>query len=294
MVDDHLMGITHVLRGSEWIPSLPKHALILRAFGWEEPQWVHLSVFLKPSGKGKMSKRESADLKAEEGHSIFVRDMHELGYLPEAVLNWIALMGWSLDDKTDIISLDQMIGGFSLERLNPAPAAVNFDKLDYFNGAYIRALPQAELAKRIRPHFDQAGLKADEAALLRITPIIQGRIGTLDESVDMAGFFFRPTVEPTPESLIPKGMTASAALAALQKARTLLESLPDLQHSTTEPPMRKLAEDLGLKPGQLFGILRVAVTGQTVSPPLFETIALLEKSIVFERLAQAENLLRQT
>ena len=294
MVDDHLMGITHVLRGSEWIPSLPKHALILRAFGWEEPQWVHLSVFLKPSGKGKMSKRESADLKTEEGHSIFVRDMHELGYLPEAVLNWIVLMGWSLDDKTDILSLDQMISGFSLERLNPAPAAVNFDKLDHFNGVYIRALPQAELVKRIKPHFDQAGLKADEAALLRITPIIQGRIGTLDESVDMAGFFFRPTVEPTPESLIPKGMTASVALAALQKARTLLESLPDLNHPTTEPPMRALADELNLKPGQLFGILRVAITGQTVSPPLFETIALLEKSVVFERLAHAENLLRQT
>jgi glutamyl-tRNA synthetase len=294
MVDDHLMGITHVIRSSEWIPSLPKHALILRAFGWEEPQWVHLSVFLKPSGKGKMSKRESANLKAEEGHSIFVRDMHELGYLPEAVLNWIALMGWSLDDRTDIISLDEMISGFSLERLNPAPAAVNFDKLDHFNGVYIRALPRAELAKRIKPHFDQAGLKADEAALLRITPVIQGRIGTLDESVDMAGFFFRPTVEPTPESLIPKGMTASAALAALQKARSLLKSLPDLEHSTTEPPMRKLAEDLGLKPGQLFGILRVAVTGQTVSPPLFETIALLDRDVVFNRLAQAENLLRQT
>ena len=294
MVDDHLMGITHVLRGSEWIPSLPKHALILRAFGWEEPVWVHLSVFLKPSGRGKMSKRESADLKAEEGHSIFVRDMDELGYLPEAILNWIVLMGWSLDDKTDVISLEEMINGFSLERLNPAPAAVNFDKLEHFNGVYIRALPQAELAKRIKPHFDQAGLRADEAALLRITPIIQGRIGTLDESVDMAGFFFRPNVSYDPKLLIPKGMDAAHTLAALQKSKALLESLPDLNHPTTEPPMRALADELNLKPGQLFGILRVAVTGQTVSPPLFETMALLEKSIVFERLAQAENLLRQT
>lgn len=294
MVDDHLMGITHVIRSSEWIPSLPKHALILRAFGWEEPQWVHLSVFLRPSGKGKMSKRESSNLKAEEGHSIFVRDMHELGCLPEAVRNWIALMGWSLDDKTDVISLDEMIQGFSLERLNPAPAAVNFDKLDHFNGVYIRSLSPAELAKRLKPHFDRAGLKADEAALSRIAPLIQVRIATLDESVEMAGFFFRPDVSYDPTLLIPKGLDAARTVAALQKSKALLESLPDLNHPTTEPPMRALADELKLKPGQLFGILRVAITGQTVSPPLFETIALLEKSVVFERLVQAENLLRQT
>lgn len=294
MVDDHLMGITHVIRGSEWIPSLPKHALILRAFGWSEPEWVHLSVFLKPSGKGKMSKRESANLKADEGHSIFVRDMHELGYLPEAVLNWIVLMGWSLDDKTDVLSLDEMIKGFSLDRLNPAPAAVNFDKLDHFNGAYIRSMPLDPLVKRIKPYFDEAGLNADDAALLRIAPLIQERIGTLDEAVEMAGFFFRSEVSYNPALLIPKGMDAASALAALQKAKALLESLPDHNHSTTEPPMRALAEELKLKPGQLFGILRLAITGQTVSPPLFETIALLDRKTVFDRIANAETLLKKT
>ncbi|MBI5292084.1 MAG: glutamate--tRNA ligase [Chloroflexi bacterium] len=291
MVDDHLMGITHVIRGSEWLPSLPKHALLLRAFGWDEPAWVHLSVFLKPSGKGKLSKRESANLKAEEGHSVFVHDMQELGYMREAVLNWLALMGWSLDDKTDVLSLDEMIAGFSLDRLNPAPAAVNFDKLDHFNGLHIRGLPQAELARRLLPYFDGAGLKADEAALLRIVPIIQERIGTLDEAVDMAGFFFRPNVTPRREQLIPKGLDASSALAALLAARDRLAALPDLTHAATEAPMRALAEELKLKPGQLFGILRVALTGQPVSPPLFETIALLDRPVVFERIAAAEALL---
>lgn len=292
MVDDHLMGITHVIRSSEWIPSLPKHALILRAFGWNEPEWVHLSVFLKPSGKGKMSKRESAALKSEEGRSIFVRDMHELGYLPEAVRNWIALMGWSYDDRTDVLSLEQMVAGFRLSRLNPAPAAVNFDKLDHFNGVHIRALPPAELAKRLKPYFDQAGLNATESDLLKIAPLIQERIGTLDESVNIAGFFFRQNVEPEAAALVPKGMDAQAALAALRKTRALLEGLPNLDRDTTEPPMRALTAELGLKPGQVFGILRAAITGQTVSPPLFETIALLDRQTVFNRLSRAEETLQ--
>lgn len=284
MVDDHLMGITHVIRGSEWLPSLPRHALIHRAFGWEEPIWVHLSVFLKPSGKGKLSKRDVV-----EGHAILVHEMPELGFIPEAVNNWIVLMGWSLDDKTDVLTMEEMIQGFSLDRLNPAPAAINFEKLDYFNGVHIRSLPQAELARRIKPFFEAQGLNVAEQELLQIAPLIQIRIGTLDEAVNMAGFFFRPEVAYDPKLLVPKGMDAASALAALQKSRALLESLPGLDHDTTEPPMRKLAEDLSLKPGQLFSILRVAVTGQTVSPPLFETMAVLGKAVVLERIAKAES-----
>jgi glutamyl-tRNA synthetase len=286
MVDDHLMGISHVIRSSEWLPSLPRHVLIYRAFGWPEPVWVHLSVFLKPSGKGKMSKRD-----VTEGYSILVKDLPDLGYIPEAVLNWIVLMGWSLDDKTDFLTLDDMIKGFSLERLNPAPAAVNFEKFDHFNGVHIRNLPQAELARRIQPFFAAQGFHVGEDDLLKIVPLIQVRIATLDEAVNMAGFFFRSDLTYDSKLLIPKGMDAASALAALQKARALLESLSDLDHQTTEPPMRRLAANLGLMPAQLFGLLRVAVTGQTVSPPLFETMAVLGRSIVLERLARAEALL---
>ncbi len=292
MVDDHLMGITHVIRGTEWLSSLPKHSLLIRAFNWQEPKWVHLSIFLKPSGKGKMSKRESANLKAEEGHSTFVRDMEELGYLPEAVLNWIVLMGWSLDDKTDLLTLEEMIDGFTLDRLNPSAAAVNFDKLDHFNGVYIRKLAPESFVKHIKPFFDRANINASEERLRHIAPLLQERMTTLDESVDLAAFFFRDNVTYDSAQLIPKGMTASAALAALQKTRTLFESLNNLNHSTTEPPMRQLATDLNLKPGQLFGILRIAITGQQVSPPLFQTIELLERKVVFERIEQAEKTLK--
>jgi len=286
MVDDYRMGITHVIRSSEWLPSLPKHALIYRAFGWPEPAWVHLSVFLKPSGKGKMSKRD-----VTEGHSILVKDLPALGYLPEAVLNWIVLMGWSLDDKTEFFTLADMVQGFSLERLNPSPAAVNFEKFDHFNGVHIRALPLAELARRLGPFFASAGLPADQATLLRIVPLIQERLATLDEAVEKVAFLFRADMSYDPALLIQKGMDAASALAALGRASARLRSLPDLTHTTTEQPMRALADELKLKPGQLFGLLRVALTGQTVSPPLFETIAVMERETVFGRLAQAEKLL---
>ena len=139
MVDDHLMEITHVIRGSEWLPSMPLHVHVIRAFGWEEPEFVHLSVFLKPSGKGKMSKREAAEA-MKDGHSIFIGDMKELGYIPEGVLNWIALMGWGVSEE-DVMTLDEMIARFDINNLTPAPPAINFAKLDHFNATHIRRLP---------------------------------------------------------------------------------------------------------------------------------------------------------
>ena len=169
MVDDHLMEITHVIRGSEWLPTFPLHAHIIRALGWREPEFVHLSVFLKPSGKGKMSKRESADL-VKDGYSIFVKDLKDLGYTPEGVVNWVALMGWSLDDHTEFFTLADLVKSFSLDRLNPSPAAINFTKLDHFNGVHIRALPEAELARRLRPYLEGAGLDRRRGAAPRGRP----------------------------------------------------------------------------------------------------------------------------
>ena len=175
-VDDHLMGITHVIRGSEWLPTFPLHSLIHRSFGWQEPIWVHLSVFLKPSGKGKMSKRETADL-IKDGHSIFLQELQGLGYLPEAVINWVALMGWSYDDHTEFFTLEDLIQKFDLERLNPSPAAINFTKFDHFNGLHIRALSIEDLANRIKPFFEAQGISADEKTLLKIAPIIRANPG---------------------------------------------------------------------------------------------------------------------
>jgi len=182
IVDDYLMKITHVIRGSEWLPTLPLHSLIWRAFSWPEPVWVHLSVFLKPSGKGKMSKREAVEL-SNDGYSIFIKDLEALGYLPEAVVNWVALMGWSYDDHTEFFTLDDLVQKFSLERLNPAPAAINFSKLDHFNKEHIKALNDADLAGRIKPFFVKQGYQVEMKDLVLIAPVIKERITTLDDAV---------------------------------------------------------------------------------------------------------------
>jgi len=292
MVDDFLMKITHVIRGSEWLPTLPLHALIIRALGWEEPEWVHLSVFLKPSGKGKMSKREATDL-VKSGHSIFVKDLQELGYTPEGVVNWVALMGWSYDDHTEFFTMEELIEKFSLEHLTPSPAAINFTKLDHFNGLHIRALPLDELASRLKVYFEKAGLAADDATLRKIAPIIQERMVTLDESVELAGFFFRDTVEVNPEELVAKGLTPEESLLAARRSLEVLSSLTEITPETAEPPMRALVEELGMKPGQVFGILRVAVTGQRVSPPLFESMEIIGREKVLERVQLAIGMLAE-
>ena len=291
MVDDHLMEITHVIRSSEWLPSLPLHAMIHRAFGWDEPQWCHLSVFLKPSGKGKMSKREGAEL-MKEGHSVFVHDLRELGYTPEGVVNWIALMGASFDERQDVFSLQELVERFSLDHLTPAPAAVNFSKADHFNGVHLRRLAPEELARRMRPFFEKAGLAAEEDLLGRIAPLVQERMVTLEDGVEMAGFFFREQVIPAGSDLVGKGMTPQASADAVHAASEILARHPDLADPALEVELRALAERLGLKPGQLFGILRAAVTGQTVSPPLFGSMAIIGRAKVLARLAAAESTLR--
>jgi glutamyl-tRNA synthetase len=290
MVDDHLMGITHVIRGAEWLPTFPLHAHIIRAFGWQEPDWIHLSVFLKPSGKGKMSKRDSSQL-IKDGKSIFLSDLRSLGYLPEGVLNWTALMGWSYDDHTEFFTLDDLVDKFTIDRLNPSPAAINFSKLDHFNGLHMRSLSIPDLAERIKPAFLTAGYRVEDNKLFQVTPLIQQRIVTLEDAPEVGGFFFEDEVHPDPEALVGKKMTPSESLAALKRATQILGNLNELNHETAEEPMRALADELGLKAGQLFGILRVGVTGRTVSPPLFETMEVIGKETVLDRLQQAEEML---
>ena len=285
MVDDHLMKITHVLRSSEWLPTFPLHALIIRALGWEEPAWVHLSVFLKPSGKGKMSKRDAAQA-IKGGHSIFVSDLQEMGYIPEGVLNWIVLMGWGVAEG-DVLSLEEMIEKFDVNHLNPAPAAINFSKLDHFNGTHIRRLSLDDLAARVKPFFVKAGYEVDDETLHKIMPLLRERLKTLSDAPEVGGFFFEKEISPAPEDLIGKKMTAAESAAAARRAYDLLRSLPEITRETAEEPMRALAEELSLKPGQLFGILRVAVTGRKVSPPLFETMEVIGRETALQRLEAA-------
>jgi len=291
MVDDHLMEITHVIRGSEWLPSMPLHVHVIRAFGWELPEFVHLSVFLKPSGKGKMSKREAAEA-MKDGHSIFIGDMKELGYIPEGVLNWIALMGWGVSEE-DVMTLDEMIARFDINNLTPAPPAINFAKLDHFNATHIRQLQAGDLAARIKPYFVREGLAVEDAKLMRIIPLIRERLVTLDDCLPFAAWFFKETVTPEPAELVAKGLSASQTAGMVRQSYEILAVLPELRHDLAEPPMRNLVEQLGLGPNQVFGSLRVAITGQTVSPPLFESMEIVGKEKVLERLNQAIKILEE-
>lgn len=289
MVDDHEMRITHVLRGSEWLGTFPLHVNIVRAFGWDEPVWIHLSVFLKPSGKGKMSKRDTAAA-LKDGYSIFIKDMQELGYIPEGVLNWCALMGWGVPED-DVMTLDQMIERFSIDHLTPSPAAVNFQKLDHFNATHIRLLTTEDLAARLKPYFTREGLRVDDSALLKIIPLIRERLVTLDDCIPFGAFFFKEDVIPNPEDLIAKGLDAKQSAQIARRAYQILEAQPDFSHERCEPPMRAYVEESGFTPNQVFGILRIAVTGQKVSPPLFESMEIIGREKSLRRLKNAIEIL---
>jgi glutamyl-tRNA synthetase len=231
-----------------------------------------------------MSKR---DVTSEQ--SIFVLTLRDMGYVPEAINNWVALMGASFGSEERLLAMDEMTAGFDLDHLTPSPARVNYDKLDYFNGVYLRQLDADDLARRLVPFFERAGFALSAHQLKPIVPLVQPRIVTLDDAVELAGFLFRPPPSLAAADLVAKGLTREQSLNALTLARDIITSVPDANFAPEplETPLRELAEELGFKAGQLFGILRMAVTGQSVSPPLFETMVVLGRAATLERIELA-------
>ena len=203
-------------------------------------------------------------------------------------------MGWSYDDHTEFFTMEDLIEKFSIEKLNPAPAAINFSKLDYFNGLHIRHLAVNDLAERLRPFFERAGYTVDDEEKLRqVAAALQVRLVTLTEAPEKAGFFFRETVTPEPETLLGKGMSAAETLTMARRIYKLLLTLPDFSEQTANRPLRDLAKELGLKAGHVFGFLRNALTAQKVSPPIFETMTIIGRPTVMKRLEQAIATLEQ-
>ena len=281
IVDDHHMQITHVVRGEEWLPSAPRHFLIYQAFGWEPPVFAHVSRILGPD-KAKLSKRHGA-------HSVL--EYREQGYIPDAVVNFLALLGWSLDDHTEIMTRETLVKNFSVERLLPNPAVFNAEKLLWMNGLYIREMPDEQLAEEVRPYLEEAlSSRIDMATLLRIIPIVKERIKLLPEIIDMAAFFFtdEPLQYETADLLGKKAFADNPAEAksALEKVIAAIDGV-DWNHEALEAAARPLADQLGVKAGDLFGVIRVAVTGQTAAPPLFETMEILGRDKSLERLQAA-------
>jgi glutamyl-tRNA synthetase len=290
VVDDHLMDISHVIRGDEWISSTPRHILLYRAFGWEPPQFAHVPVILAPGG-GKLSKRHGATM---------VREFRDRGYLREALLNFIALLGWSLDDKTEFFSMEELVERFDLGRVNKAPAVFSFEKLDWFNGMYIRKKTIPELFALVLPHLMADGIlsEGDEeerrAYIMRILPLVQERLNHLTDITDRIWFFFDERFEiREPDALIPKKGTREDALRIIRRADEELEVLASFEEQDIESVMRRLVEELGLKTGQVFMTLRIALTGSRVSPGLFETMAVMGKSRVIDRLKDARTILEE-
>lgn len=288
VVDDDEMQISHVFRGEDWIPSAPRHVLVYDALGLEKPTFVHLPLILGPDRK-KLGKRHG---------STSVLDYREAGYLPEAVLNFLALLGWSYDDRTEIFSRDQLVEHFSLDRLNATSGIFDPDKLRWMNAEYIRALPEGELAKRLLPYLErelpQTGDPPTLEMLGAIAPLIQTRIEVLTDAYPLAAFFFTHDVLLTPGDLLGKRFAGdpTAALMALQSAAKTLAGLTDWSHGEIEVALRALGDELKLEARDFFGLLRMAVTGAAVSPPLFESLELLERDKTLVRLEHAASLLQ--
>jgi glutamyl-tRNA synthetase len=288
LVDDHLMGITHVMRSEEWVPSTPYHVLLYAALGWQPPVFAHVPAVLRPDGRGKLSKRKD---------DVATNRFWERGYLPEAMFNYLALQGWSYDDKTELMTRDEVVERFTVDRVQASPARWNPEKLRDMNGIYIRKLPAGEVAERILPFLASAGLVGenpsdDERAYVRrLVPLIHERLEELGEAPELLEFFFRDVAYPDPALLVQKKMDAPSTSDALAAAYDHLAVLETWSEGQLEETLRALAEELDLKPGQLFGAIRVAVTGRTVAPPLFETLAALGRERALARLAAARRAL---
>jgi glutamyl-tRNA synthetase len=268
-LDDADSAITHVVRGEDHVSNTPKQIRILEAIGAPLPVFAHVPNVFGMDGR-KLSKRHGA---------VSVEEFRAAGYLPEALMNYLALLGWSLDDRTEILSRDELVDAFTLARVGASPATFDYEKLEWMNGVYLRALAPAEYADRLVPYLRDVGFDGDEATIRSAAPLVQEKIATLGEFPAFAGFLFG-RIEPDPALL-------DGSNALLEAAAVALESVEPFDAERIESALRDLANRLELKPRQAFQPIRVAVTGSKISPGLFESIALLGRDETLARLSAA-------
>jgi nondiscriminating glutamyl-tRNA synthetase len=285
VVDDAAMEITHVIRGEDHISNTPKHILLFRALGHDVPEFAHLPLILNPD-RTKMSKRKS---------QTAISDYLAQGFVPEAVVNFLALLGWSTGSDDEILSLQELEARFDLGHVQHGGAVFDRERLEWLNGQWIRRLPPDDLIERLNPFLEAAREEgtidrvpsADE--LHALLPIVQERLPRLGAIVELAGFLWVDRVAPDPELLVPKRWDAATTLEGLRAARGEIAKTGSVtfEADELEPPLRSLAEARGWKAGDLFMAIRVAVTGRTATPPLFDSLVALGRERVLARIDAA-------
>jgi glutamyl-tRNA synthetase len=268
-VEDWLDGITHVIRGEDHISNTPKQIRILEALGAPAPQYAHLGSILGPDGR-KLSKRHGA---------VSVGEFRRDGYYAPALFNYLALLGWSYDDRTEVFSREELVRLFTLDRVGSSPATFDYQKLTHLNGVYLRSLPPDEYADVLVAYLREQGYEWDEELVRRAAPLVQEKVATLGEFPKFAGFLF--------EGVDPDRGLLDGSAPLLAQAREVLAELQPFEAERIEVELRRLAEGLGLKPREAFQPIRVAVTGSNVSPGLFESIELLGREETLARLEAA-------
>jgi glutamyl-tRNA synthetase len=276
VVDDHEMGITHVVRGEEWIASTPKHLLLYDWMGWPRPGFAHMPLLRNPD-RSKISKRRNPAARL----TWFVEE----GVLPEALRNFLGLMGYSLPDGREVFGFDDMVETFDWSRVNAVGPVFDVDKLRWLSGHYIRELDVSDLAGRLVSYMNVSGADAD--LVVRAAPLVQERVSTLREADEMLRFLVQRDEFVVDADSATKELGPDAR-PVLEAAASALADLPSFDTETVEAALRAaLVDGLGLKPRKAFGPVRVAVTGRTVSPPLFESIELLGAECTMDRLRTA-------
>jgi len=288
VIDDHFMNITHILRAQEWIPSGSLHVLLYKAFGWKPPVYCHLPMVMGSDGQ-KLSKRHG---------STAVRDFKAKGYLPEAVLNYVSLIGWSFDDSREFFTKEELEKLFTLEKLNKAPGVFDYKKLEWFNGNYIRQKSDEQLAKMLIPYLVRAGFveetpSPEELKIIDgLVPLVKERLKVLSDIKDISAFLFREIDEYNIEELIPKKLDAAKTVEILENIKSVLDEIFESNEEKTEELFKKLAGKLDVKLGDLIMPLRTAVTGSRISPPITGSLKLLGMEKTAARINRVLDILK--
>ena len=290
VVDDAAMEISHVIRGEDHLSNTPKHILLFRALGHPEPVFAHLPLILNPD-RSKMSKRKS---------QTAISDYIAQGFIREALVNYLALLGWSTGSEEEILSFDEIAARFDLDHVQKGGAVFDLERLEWMNGQWIRRLTDDDLVTRLLPFLEAEHIAgridrtptADQVQVL--LPMIRERLPTLGAVGDLIGFLWIDRLNVDPVLLVPKRWDAATTLEGLRAAQAIVEQAGavSFESEELEPPLRDIAEARGWKAGDLFMAIRVAVTGRTATPPLFDTLIALGRDRVLERLGAAIAILK--